>query len=417
MLASLTSFIFHLSALAISGLLVVLFIGLCFPRFLPTLPWRKHGKSLMTGGKILIDWGLVWIFFFCVAAVTAPEEVPTASGQNNLALTPIEEIPLQNSIDQPSSGEDSVSEIQKDQNSFASSEDGTEFIQTHFYELLEFKDDSEFRELGFGQGGPYYQWLERVRYQHGKENYSVEQNTALADLMALGLEYVGTEGQENDATRYHKEQILYVLADASETSLNVVASISDSDTLSVDRNGSEIAIRLGCIDAPENDQSGGDLAKQRLSQLLPVGQAITVRAIEQDQYGREIAEIYVDGQSVNLQMVAEGHAVVYDQYLEGCSGTETQFLEAEQQAANAGLNFWAESEPIMPWAWRRGERPAPPIPPDPEPVVNLPVCVNSDCDCSDFSTQRQAQQVLEAFAGDPHRLDRDKDGIACESLR
>lgn len=46
----------------------------------------------------------------------------------------------------------------------------------------------------------------------------------------------------------------------------------------------------------------------------------------------------------------------------------------------------------------------------------LPDCVNSDCNCSDFATQKAAQTVLDAFPGDPFRLDRDKDGIACESL-
>ncbi|WP_293104023.1 excalibur calcium-binding domain-containing protein [Moorena sp. SIOASIH] len=54
----------------------------------------------------------------------------------------------------------------------------------------------------------------------------------------------------------------------------------------------------------------------------------------------------------------------------------------------------------------------PPSAPQPE----FPDCVNSDCNCSDFSTQAEAQQVLDGFPGDPHRLDRDKDGIACESL-
>jgi excalibur calcium-binding domain-containing protein len=37
-----------------------------------------------------------------------------------------------------------------------------------------------------------------------------------------------------------------------------------------------------------------------------------------------------------------------------------------------------------------------------------------DYDCSDFSTQAQAQGYL--LAGDPYRLDGDNDGIACESL-
>jgi endonuclease YncB( thermonuclease family) len=41
----------------------------------------------------------------------------------------------------------------------------------------------------------------------------------------------------------------------------------------------------------------------------------------------------------------------------------------------------------------------------------------SDRDCSDFSSQKQAQRFFEKKGpGDPHRLDGDGDGVACESL-
>jgi Excalibur calcium-binding domain len=42
-----------------------------------------------------------------------------------------------------------------------------------------------------------------------------------------------------------------------------------------------------------------------------------------------------------------------------------------------------------------------------------------DRDCSDFDTQRQAQKFFKKAGGpkkDPHGLDRDRDGKACESL-
>jgi hypothetical protein len=48
--------------------------------------------------------------------------------------------------------------------------------------------------------------------------------------------------------------------------------------------------------------------------------------------------------------------------------------------------------------------------------TNLPACVKTDCNCSNFSTQAEAQRVLNAFPHDPFRLDGDKDGVACESL-
>lgn len=44
----------------------------------------------------------------------------------------------------------------------------------------------------------------------------------------------------------------------------------------------------------------------------------------------------------------------------------------------------------------------------------------ADKDCSDFRSWRAAQNFYKSHGGprrDPHRLDADHDGIACESLR
>ncbi len=57
-----------------------------------------------------------------------------------------------------------------------------------------------------------------------------------------------------------------------------------------------------------------------------------------------------------------------------------------------------------------------PLPsPSPTQSANLPACISSDCDCKDFATQEEAQRVFDAYSGDPYRLDKDKDGIACET--
>jgi len=40
----------------------------------------------------------------------------------------------------------------------------------------------------------------------------------------------------------------------------------------------------------------------------------------------------------------------------------------------------------------------------------------ADRDCSDFDTQQEAQAVHDQDTSDPHRLDDDGDGVACESL-
>lgn len=43
------------------------------------------------------------------------------------------------------------------------------------------------------------------------------------------------------------------------------------------------------------------------------------------------------------------------------------------------------------------------------------IALAHDLDCADFATQPDAQAVYDKDRSDPHRLDRDKDGIACEA--
>jgi micrococcal nuclease len=118
-------------------------------------------------------------------------------------------------------------------------------------------------------------------------------------------------------------------------------------------------------------------------------------------------------------MVKDGQAVVYRQYLDGCAATQDQYLQAETQARQKKLGFWNQQSPTMPWDYRRGKRShqTPTKVVSPVQTQSLPSCINSDCNCSNFKTQAQAQQVLVAFPGDKFRLDGDNDGVACESLR
>ena len=48
--------------------------------------------------------------------------------------------------------------------------------------------------------------------------------------------------------------------------------------------------------------------------------------------------------------------------------------------------------------------------------ASLPPCADISCDCSDFTSQDQAQQVLLTFEEDVYNLDRDGNGTACERL-
>ncbi|MFQ4139654.1 thermonuclease family protein [Nodosilinea sp. PGN35] len=253
---------------------------------------------------------------------------------------------------------------------------------------------------------------------------------AISNLVAIptGSELYATaqqKRQEYEANRAYAAQA----AAAKTLPTATVVSVGDGDTLRVQGQDGPLTIRLACVDAPESGQSFGPEATLRLRQLLSTGQPVEVRAIERDRYDRTVAEIYSGGQSVGLQLVREGYAVVYEQYISGCAATADDYRQAESAARNARRNFWSQANPTLPWDFRRGGGPSTPTasPPAamPAPVTSppsaaparLPACVSSDCDCGDFTTWEQAQAVLNAFPGDPHRLDGDSDGIACESLR
>lgn len=62
--------------------------------------------------------------------------------------------------------------------------------------------------------------------------------------------------------------------------------------------------------------------------------------------------------------------------------------------------------------------PEPTYPRDDNPSIERPSSTG-DYDCSDFSSQEEAQEFFEQEGGpeyDPHNLDRDGDSIACEKL-
>ncbi|WP_171814876.1 thermonuclease family protein [Halothece sp. PCC 7418] len=191
-----------------------------------------------------------------------------------------------------------------------------------------------------------------------------------------------------------------------------VASVIDGDTIKVIEKGEEVTVRLACIDAPERGQRGREESVQWMERLLSIGDAVELRLITTGRYGRQIAEVYQQGQLVNLKLVRSGQAVVYEDYIDPCDAN--RYRNAQEQAQRSRQGIWAYHNPIMPWNYRRGERHQPI--PTTTTAENLPSCIDGDCDCKHFSTQAQAQQVLTRFPEDPHRLDGDNDGVACESL-
>jgi len=197
------------------------------------------------------------------------------------------------------------------------------------------------------------------------------------------------------------------LAIQSNPTIIGTASVIDGDTLEI--HGERI--RLFGLDAPESSQvchdANGDAwrcgreAAYFLSDLI--GRSTVRCTVDgEDRYRRHIAICRVGNDDLGRTLVQAGLALAYRQY-------STVYVEDEAIASQAGIGLWRR-EFVEPWRWRRGDR--------------LDVrsgfdhrSTTQDRDCSDFSTRQEAQAFFEdSEPGDPHRLDRDNDGLACENI-
>ena len=75
-----------------------------------------------------------------------------------------------------------------------------------------------------------------------------------------------------------------------------------------------------------------------------------------DKYGCTVAEMFRNGQYVNLAMVSSGQAFAYRKYLAACDGSA--YLAAEAAAQRQWVGVWAVPGGIQrPSDWRKGTRP------------------------------------------------------------
>ncbi|WP_259096362.1 thermonuclease family protein [Salinibacter ruber] len=179
-----------------------------------------------------------------------------------------------------------------------------------------------------------------------------------------------------------------------------VVEVTDGDTYDVRRSlGGEVTIRLHGVDAPESAQPYGRAAT-RAARRYVGGKDVRVAVEEIGRYGRAVARVEVQGGDLGAMLIRDGLAWHYREY----APNETGYRRLQRQARNAKRGLWSQSNPVPPWEWR--DRTSGPGETSAE-----------DRDCSDFDTQPEAQRFFKRHQpGDPHNLDGDGDGEACESL-
>ena len=131
-----------------------------------------------------------------------------------------------------------------------------------------------------------------------------------------------------------------------------VVSVADGDTLTIlDAEFQQHKVRLAGIDAPEKAMPFGQVSKQKLAEICFEKQA-EITIVNIDRYGRTVGDVVCDGVHANEEMVKGGYAWVYRHYDRGFEA----FYPLEQEAKDAKLGLWSDSEPTPPWEWRRAHR-------------------------------------------------------------
>ncbi len=141
--------------------------------------------------------------------------------------------------------------------------------------------------------------------------------------------------------------LLCSFAALAQTYTGKVISVKDGDTIEMLVNGRKIRIRLYGIDCPEKGQAFGDKAKQFTADLC-FGKVVKAVQQDVDQWDRVVADIYLDGELLNLRIVEAGYAWHFKRY-----SNSKVLAEAEKKARRERLGLWQDVHPEAPWEWRK----------------------------------------------------------------
>lgn len=242
----------------------------------------------------------------------------------------------------------------------------------------------------------------------------VEAKSRETEAKALGIQANSLEGEQ-----VGREQLVQVdrLSALHDVTCRIVG-ISDGDTATcLTKDKKQIKIRMDQIDAPEIGQDFGAVSKKVLSDLI-YNQEVGLDTKEQDKYGRTVAEVFVDNNNINKQMVALGMAWAYREYMR-----DGEYEVLEDRARNAGVGLWSQPNPIYPSDYRRSKRGEQTKPLQTQQIQAATEKKALDMSggqcgskryCKQMATCSEAKHYLNVCGID--RLDRDGDGVPCESL-
>nr|WP_255726761.1 thermonuclease family protein [Sporosarcina sp. ACRSM] len=194
-----------------------------------------------------------------------------------------------------------------------------------------------------------------------------------------------------------------------------LVKVIDGDTIKINYEGKEQNVRYLLIDTPETNhprlgkQPFGEEAKERNRELINSGKLEIEFDIGEriDKYGRLLAYIYVDGESVQETLLEEGLARVAYVYPPNTRHLDT-YEKAQDKAKKAGAGIWS----IEDYATDRGfDSQTHPV----EKSKTKPTTEGTEYfkNCTELR-KKYPNGVKKGHPAYSEKMDGDKDGFACE---
>jgi micrococcal nuclease len=138
-----------------------------------------------------------------------------------------------------------------------------------------------------------------------------------------------------------------------------VTRVFDGDTLLCRLGHDSIKVRLAGIDAPEtsnkNRKAGQPYSQQAKKHLAKqvLNEVVDIKGYGLDTYNRILGELFIDGKSVNLELIQLGLAEVYKGELPK-NLDSGPFIAAEKKAKGSLKGMWSLGDKyVSPREWRK----------------------------------------------------------------
>ena len=138
-----------------------------------------------------------------------------------------------------------------------------------------------------------------------------------------------------------------------------IISVIDGDTIKfLNLNKETIKVRLSQIDAPEfksedepkKNQNFGEESKESLTSLCE-GKTGSLDIRGTDRYQRTLAILICENVNANIHQLKNGMAWVFDKYV-----TDYNLYEFQNTAKLKKVGIWSEEFPLAPWDFRAGKK-------------------------------------------------------------